>query len=71
MAIPLGNPVESNDPHLSAKTMIVQQCVMPRSVDELMAAANLSLGEITPLLFDLQLSDLLEQNFMGKWHRKI
>lgn len=70
MPIPLGDPISSNDPHLKNKTIIVEQCKIPRSVDELMGVTNLSLGEITPLLFDLQISDLLEQNFMGKWHKR-
>lgn len=67
MAIPLGNPVEAQDLAQDPSSIIVRACAAPRSVDELMVATGLNLSEITPLLFDLQLSDHIEQNFMGKW----
>ena len=51
------------------RTKILKGCKEPSSVDELMGLTALSLQEVSALLFDLQLSGLIEQNFTGKWKR--
>lgn len=51
------------------KNSIVQACVRPCTIDELMALTSLNLQDMSSMLFDLQLSGFIEQNFAGKWQR--
>jgi len=56
-------PAEPSTP----QAKIVRACHIPRSLDYLTTYTSLSFSELQTMLFDLQLSGLIEQDFTGQW----
>lgn len=64
---------ESAQPNITPKTptdIILQLCVRPTSVDDLVQATQLPIPDLHDLLFSLQLSGQLQQLFSGLWATK-
>ncbi len=53
---------------MTPRGIIIRECAQLCSVDDLLAATGLPLGELQSKLFDLQLEGVITQNFAGKWH---
>ncbi len=49
------------------KQTILRACMQPKSIDDLSLTTSLSIHELQMHLFDLQVGDLLEQDFTGMW----
>lgn len=65
LQIPLIQPLlNEKDP---LEKVILTACRHPSSIDELLEKTEISLTELTPLLFDLQLKGRIAQNMAGLW----
>ncbi len=50
--------------------LIVKSCLQPATLDELLEITQISLIELTQVLFDLQLKGLISQNVAGLWQKQ-
>lgn len=70
IALPvLSRNTESTIMSNQASDSLLEACVEPLSVDELVSKTGLSLEELHTRLFQLQLNGVIEQDFMGCWRR--
>ncbi|MCL5875844.1 MAG: DNA-processing protein DprA [Candidatus Dependentiae bacterium] len=72
--VTIAQGIKDNDvPMVSAKPttpadLIVQSCMSPCSLDELLAITLLTMPELHSLLFELQLQQKITQTMAGLWH---
>lgn len=70
MSLPLMSEEKSSIISKPADTLeqkIIAACAVPRSLDYLITYTSLSVCQLQALLFELQLSSHLEQDFTGQW----
>jgi DNA processing protein len=61
---------KTNEPQ-TFEEKIIYECKRPKSLDELLMIDNIALADLQTLLFDLQLTGILQQNFAGKWQQVV
>lgn len=54
----------------SSEKMIMEHCHVPRSIDDLANLTELAYEKIHEILFDLQMSGLMQQDHAGLWHHR-